>query len=57
MFGFTKHCKICGIDLEKNHEVKRFGKSFCTDEHANQYVKLKQQQQKDESTKRRGGCC
>jgi len=56
MFGFTKHCKICGIDLEKNHGIKRFGKLFCTDEHANQYVKLKQEQQKEYSSRRRG-CC
>lgn len=55
MFGFTKHCKICGIDLQKENTIKRFGKSFCSDEHANQYVKLKQQQ-KEDSTRRRG-CC
>ncbi len=57
MFGFTKHCKICGIDLQKNNELKRSGKSFCSNEHANHYVKLKQQQQKEDSTRRRGGCC
>lgn len=57
MFGFTKHCKICGIDLQEDSVIKRFGKSFCSDEHANQYVELKQQQQKDESSRRRGGCC
>lgn len=57
MFGFTKHCKICGIDLQEDSVIKRFGKSFCSDEHANQYVELKQQQQKDESSRKRGGCC
>jgi len=56
MFGFTKHCKICGIDLEKNHGIKRFGKLFCTDEDANQYVKLNQEHQKEYSSRRRG-CC
>lgn len=55
MFGFTKHCKICGIDLQKNNELKRFGKSFCSEDHANQFVELKRQQLKDNP--RRKGCC
>jgi len=57
MFGLKKHCKICRIDLEKSQEIKRFGKSFCNEEHANQYVELKQKQRRDNSTRRRGGCC
>lgn len=59
---FEKHCQVCGIDVKKETAVKRFGKFFCSDPHAEQYVEKKQAQEKAEeeykkSHPRRGGCC
>ena len=59
---FEKHCQICGIDVKKEIAPKRFGKYFCSEEHAQQYVakKLEQEKQMEEEKRRhpsRGGCC
>ena len=60
MFGFKKHCQICGIDVTKESAVKRFGKNFCSDEHAERYAheverieRKRMQRKKDEGC----GCC
>ncbi|MEX0656377.1 MAG: hypothetical protein WD154_02380 [Nitrosopumilaceae archaeon] len=62
MFGFSKHCKTCGIDIKKESAEKRFGKYFCSSEHAEQYVVKRNEQEKlrEEERRnrpRRGGCC
>ena len=63
MFGLTKHCPVCGIDIKKEISIKRFGKHLCSDEHAKQYVERKMEEEKrmdqerKESHERRGGCC
>ncbi|MEX0764440.1 MAG: hypothetical protein WEC35_07955 [Nitrosopumilaceae archaeon] len=60
---FEKHCQICGIDVKKETSVKRFGKFFCNDIHAQEYLKKKEEYEKrmeEEERKhprRRGGCC
>ena len=41
MLGLKHHCPICGIEVEKETEVKRFGKHFCSNEHAQQYTERK----------------
>lgn len=37
MFGFKKHCPMCGIDVEKESGIVKFGKFFCCTSHAEQY--------------------
>ena len=60
---FEKHCLICGIDVKKESAIKRFGKYFCNDAHAQQYVAKKEEQERtvvEEERKhprRSGGCC
>ena len=38
------YCEVCGIDVSKDTELKRFGKLFCSDEHMEQYVRARQSQ-------------
>ncbi|MEW6044076.1 MAG: hypothetical protein AB1608_07405 [Thermoproteota archaeon] len=60
---FEKHCPICGIDVKKETSTKRFGKYFCSDNHAQQYLKKKEESEKAmieeerEHPRGRGGCC
>lgn len=56
---FEKHCQICGIDVKKEVSPKRFGKYFCSEEHAEKYVKLRMEQEEREAReprRRSGGC-
>jgi len=57
MFGFKKHCKICGIELQKEQATKRFAKFFCSEKHATEFTEIVKSQMKEEGTRRRGGCC
>ncbi|HXV38532.1 MAG TPA: hypothetical protein VD699_03055 [Nitrosopumilaceae archaeon] len=43
---FEKHCQICGTDVKKETVVKRFGKFFCNDIHAQEYLKKKEEYEK-----------
>lgn len=36
------YCEVCGIDVDPNTKLKRFDKLFCSDEHMDQYVKVRQ---------------
>jgi hypothetical protein len=59
---FEKHRQICGVDVKKETAIKRFGKYFCIDGHANQFVakiaeEEKRQEEYRKSHPRRGGCC
>ncbi|CAE6486500.1 hypothetical protein [Candidatus Nitrosotenuis uzonensis] len=60
---FEKHCLICGIEVDKKTSPKRFGRYFCSEDHAQQYLKKKEEQERawaEEERKhprRRGGCC
>ncbi|MGH9925239.1 MAG: hypothetical protein ACRD4J_03365 [Nitrososphaeraceae archaeon] len=60
MFGFEKHCPVCGTDVEKELGIKRFGKYFCSDNHAEVYAKKKMEKEilsDEESDRGGGGCC
>jgi uncharacterized protein len=50
-----KHCPVCGMDVDKNTAIKRFGKYFCGEEHASSYVEMKKK--RDAEWSGRGGCC
>ncbi len=52
---FTKHCPVCGMDIDKGKTVKRFGKYFCSENHAEEY--RKKQTDKDSGHKGHGGGC
>jgi hypothetical protein len=60
---FEKHCLICGIEVDKKTSPKRFGKFFCSEDHAQQYVTKRDEQERvmaEEERKhprRGGGCC
>lgn len=48
------------MDVEKDAAVKRFGKYFCSDGHANQYAEMRMAQEKTRDDSDRGmggGCC
>ena len=36
------YCEVCGIDINSNTNLKRFGKLFCSEGHMDQYVKSRQ---------------
>jgi hypothetical protein len=38
----TNYCEVCGIEVNSNTNLKRFGKLFCSDEHLSQYVRARQ---------------
>ncbi|WP_100183261.1 hypothetical protein [Candidatus Nitrosotenuis aquarius] len=59
---FEKHCQICGVDVDKKSTSKRFGKYFCSEDHAQQYVAKREEEERlmEEERRRnprRGGCC
>ena len=61
MFGFKKHCEICGIDVEKETATKRFGKYFCSDSHSQQFLQKREEEERrmaeeERRNPHRGGC-
>lgn len=56
VFGlFKKHCPVCGINVEKEVSIARFGKHLCSEEHAEEYrQKIVKAQAK---AAKGGGCC
>ena len=54
MFGFKKHCPICGMDVQKENSIKKFGRFFCSDDCSEKYL---QKKAKENQNKPRGGCC
>ncbi len=60
---FEKHCQICGVNVPKDSKIKRFGKFFCSDDHAQQYLQRRDEEMKrlaeeeKRHPRRRGGCC
>ncbi|MGI0047268.1 MAG: hypothetical protein ACREBB_08780 [Nitrosotalea sp.] len=55
---FEKHCQICGMDVKKESAIKRFGKFFCSDSHAEQYtVKREEEGERRAKEPKSGGCC
>ena len=37
-------CEVCGIGVNADLEMKRFGTFFCSSEHMGQYVKAKKRE-------------
>lgn len=53
-----KYCSVCGMDVDKNTATKRFGKYFCSEDHANQYAETRMTRDKErEHRGSGGGCC
>lgn len=52
-----KHCPICGMDVDKNSGIKRFGKYFCSEDHANKYAEVKMTRDAERRDSGGGGCC
>lgn len=46
MIMFEKHCQICGIEVDKKTAPKRFGKYFCSEDHSQQYLQKKEEQER-----------
>ena len=63
----ARYCELCGVDVEQNVNLKRFGKLFCSEEHMNQYVKARQrrlgledgstEKEREEPRRRSGWSC
>ena len=53
---FEKHCQICGMDVKKETAIKRFGKYFCNEDHAQKYSDAQMTRSKEDH-ERGGGCC
>lgn len=58
---FSKHCPVCGIDVNKEMSIKRYGKYFCSKDHVQDFVKMKEEKDKENRNEYghggRGGCC
>jgi len=46
-----------GLELEKEQATKRFGKFFCLEKHATEFMEIVKSQMKEEGIRRRRGCC
>lgn len=58
MLGFLqKHCPVCGMDVDKEAAVKRFGKYFCSEEHGRQYAEMRMANDHRSEDSHHGGCC
>ncbi len=49
-----KRCPICGESVEKNKAIKRFGRHFCSEAHAEEH---RQKLAKEASEAANGGSC
>ena len=56
---FEKHCQICGMEVKKETAPKRFGKYFCSDDHAQKFAQQEMERREREEKEPRsgGGCC
>ncbi|MFA5796431.1 MAG: hypothetical protein WC916_00150 [Candidatus Woesearchaeota archaeon] len=58
MGWFDKYCEKCGMKVDKSTAPQRFGKYFCSEEHAHEYMSeveaTKKNMPKQQSS---GGCC
>ena len=58
MGWFDKYCETCGIQVDKKVAPLRFGRYFCSDEHAEKYAKEVEEMRKNiPEQKSSGGCC
>lgn len=42
---FLKHCPVCGIDVDKEVSIKRYGKYFCSRDHVQDFVKTMEEKE------------
>lgn len=58
---FSKHGPICGIDVDKEMSIKRYGKYFCSKDHVQDFVKMKEEKDRENRDEYGhgscGGCC
>ncbi len=55
---FTKYCNVCGMKVDKSKDFVRFGKHFCSEEHASKYSSEMEQRRLNAPVEQdRGGCC
>ena len=58
---FDKYCAKCGMKVDKKVAPQRFGKYFCSEEHAAAYVaefeEMRKQMPEQTQRRRSGGCC
>jgi hypothetical protein len=54
---FAKYCQICGVRIEKDKDFVRFGKHFCSEDHASKYVSDLELRRREVSREDEGGCC
>jgi hypothetical protein len=55
-----KHCSVCGMDVDKNTALKRFGKYFCSEDHADRYAEMRIAKEGEDDGRHpggRSGCC
>ena len=61
MLGLLKkHCPVCGMDIERETATKRFGKYFCSEEHASRFAETKMEREREANRRENsggGGCC
>lgn len=43
MFSFSEKCPVCGMKIKKDKGVKKFGKTFCSEDCAKEYGKKQKQ--------------
>jgi hypothetical protein len=53
----TKYCEVCGVTVGKGQDYARFGKHFCSQEHAAKYATEMEQRRLNNPAKDSGGCC
>jgi len=57
VFGlFKKHCPVCGMAVEKEKAINKFGEYFCSEEHAEAY-RQKLAKADSKAAGRGGDCC
>ena len=54
---FKKHCPICGMDVDKEKAIKRFGAYLCSEGHAEEYRKKLAAEESKAASRGRKGCC
>lgn len=59
MGWFDKYCEKCGVKVDKTTAPQRFGKYFCSAEHAETYAKEMEEMRKQQPPQQKssGGCC
>lgn len=58
MGWFDKYCEKCGNKVDKKTAPQRFGKYFCSDEHAEVFASdVEEMRKKMPKQQSSGGCC